>query len=86
MRNTASNKKKDYKHGRLNRLRMSPCVSVYLMQALAGLLVLAPQTVGTAQVEEHHGPGRAHRAGVTLGGLLPCYSGKGRRDTHTHLH
>ena len=60
------------------------CVSVYLMQALAGLLVLAPQTVGTAQVEEHHGPGRVHRAGVTLGDLLPCCSGTGTRETHTH--
>lgn len=42
------------------------------MQALARLVVLAPQAVGAAQVEEHHGPSRGHTAGVTEGGLLPC--------------
>lgn len=32
------------------------CCHGYLMQALAGLVILAPQAVGTPQVEEHHGP------------------------------
>lgn len=41
-----------------------------LMQTLSGLVVLAPQAVGTAQVEEHHSPGRVHRTGVALRGAL----------------
>jgi hypothetical protein len=45
-------------------------VPSHLMQTLSGLVVLAPQAVGTAQVEEHHSPGRVHRTGVALRGAL----------------
>ena len=50
----------------------------YLMKALARLVVLAPQTVGAAQVEEHHGPRRRHAAGVAQRRLFGCCG------THTH--
>lgn len=42
----------------------------HLMQTLAGLVILAPQAVRTAQVEEHHSPGRVDRTGVALRGAF----------------
>lgn len=41
------------------------------METLAGFVILAPQAVGAAQVEEHHGPGRVDGTGVALRGPLP---------------
>lgn len=41
-----------------------------LVQTLAGFVVLTPQAVRTAQVEEHHSPGRVDRTGVALRGTL----------------
>lgn len=42
------------------------------MQAFAGLIILAPQAVGAAQVEEHHGLRCCHTAGVKQRHLLSC--------------
>lgn len=44
----------------------------YLMKTPPGLVVLAPQAVGTSQVEEHHGASSRHTAGVAQRDLLPC--------------
>lgn len=60
-------------------LNGSCCSHGYLLQTLAGLLILAPETVGAAQVEKHHGPSWCHAAGVTQGSLLPCCA-------HAHTH
>lgn len=46
------------------------CHHTYLIEAFASLLVLAPQAVGAAQVEEHHGPSRGHATGVKQWRLL----------------
>lgn len=41
------------------------------METLAGFVIFAPQAVGAAQVEQHHGPGRADGTGIALRGPLP---------------
>jgi hypothetical protein len=45
----------------------------HLVQTLPGFVILAPQAVRTAKVEQHHSPGRADGAGVALRGPLPSW-------------
>lgn len=50
------------------------CRHTYLIEAFASLLVLAPQAVGAAQVEEHHGPSWGHATGVKHRRLLAWFA------------
>lgn len=50
------------------------CRHTYLIEAFASLLVLTPQAVGAAQVEEHHGPSWGHATGVKHRRLLAWFA------------
>ena len=52
----------------------------HLVETLAGFVILAPQAVGAAQVEQHHSPGRVDGTGVALRGPLPSWG-----EEHTRV-